>query len=153
MASFFPGLSRMQRFPEKEKANCSLCGKCWKGSFTMVITATFKYRAFSYRKKKKKPYRENSSWTDWQTDERHVCRELSPRGLQTQHVLLDDGLEWGPHRETRPCPGRLEGHLPGPPASPPSTAADSGAKDAEEEVVHGRCHALFDNTVINNKNF
>lgn len=77
-ASFFPGLRRTQRLPAKENANCSLCGNCGKGRFTTVTTATFRYRAFSYGGKKKL-YRENSSWTSDGRDERHVCREQSPR--------------------------------------------------------------------------
>ena len=57
----------------------------------MVITATFKYRAFSYRKKKSHIERTAAGRTD-RRDERHVCRERSPSGLQTHHVLLDDSL-------------------------------------------------------------
>ncbi|XDC61498.1 hypothetical protein R6Z07M_012680 [Ovis aries] len=140
-ASFFPGLRRTQRLPAKENANCSLCGNCGKGRFTTVTTATFRYRAFSYGGKKS--YIERTAAGRVTDGMKGTCAGSKARVLQT-HCALNDGPEQGPRRETRPRPGRLAGHLPGPLASPPPTAADSAAKGVEEEEKMENAHNKLD---------
>lgn len=151
LVSPFPELSGTGHFVDKEMANCSFSEKpgegrhtyyaCWR--FPTVTTATFKYRAFSY----KKVISGDSSCFEWQGP---GIKGTCPHTLQTCRSPLTESVVLSDDRMGRSSTRWVENNLPGLRAAP-STTAEPAAKTWKTQSVEGRCCTLFWWYCFNNK--